>query len=206
MKTLMMDQGSTSWHQARLGVITASEADALISPTFKIRKGDGVDSYLYKKIAEKVLNWSPEMLEGFNMEQGHLIERVALPWFEYEYKCKVKRVGFCISDDSLTGCSPDGVLEDGTGLEVKAPQGPNMIRYLLEGVVPEQYRVQLQYSLWVTKAPRWKFVAYSMTLPALVVNVEPDPVAQEAITQAVEAFGVRFKDSMNRINQMRESA
>ena len=206
MKILMMDQGSTSWHQARLGVITASEADALISPTFKIRKGDGVDSYLYKKIAEKVLNWSPEMLDAFPLEQGKIIETVAIPWYAFTYNCKPQRVGFCITDNGLCGCSPDAVLEDGTGLEIKAPQGPNMIRYLLEGVVPEQYRVQLQYSLWVTKAPRWKFVAYSMTLPALVVNVEPDPVAQEAITQAVEAFVVRFKESMNRINQMRDAS
>ena len=198
-----VEQGSAAWFALRHGVVTASEADALITPHWKLRKGDGVDSYLYRKLAEKVLNYSPDQLNTFGVDQGKIIETIALPWFEWEYKKKVKRVGFCATDDGRAGCSPDGLVEDGSGLEIKSPQAPNHIRYLMEGVVPEDYRVQVQFSLWVTKAPYWTFVSYSMVLPALVCRVEPDPVAQAAITEATSQFNERFATAHARILQLK---
>ena len=200
-----VEQGSASWFALRLGVITASEADALITPLWKLRKGTGVDTYLYRKLAEKVLNYSPDQLNTFGMDQGKLVETIAVPWFEFAHGKKVKRVGFCATDDGVAGCSPDGMLADGSGLEIKSPQAPNHIRYLMEGIVPEDYRVQVQFSLWVTKAPYWTFVSYSMVLPALVIRVEPDPQAQEAISQAVAAFSVQFAAAMKRITEIKDS-
>ena len=97
------------------------------------------------------------------------------------------------------------MLEDGSGLEIKSPQAPNHIRYLMEGTVPDDYRVQVQFSLWVTKAPYWTFVSYSMVLPALVCRVEPDPQAQEAIGLALAAFNERFAAGMKRIEALREA-
>ena len=200
-----VEQASQAWFALRLGVITASEAGALVTPLWKLRKGDGVDTYLYRKLAEKVLNYSPDQLNTFGMDQGKLVETIAVPWFEFAHGKKVKRVGFCATDDGVAGCSPDGMLADGSGLEIKSPQAPNHIRYLMEGTVPEDYRVQVQFSLWVTKAPYWTFVSYSMVLPALVIRVEPDPQAQEAISQAVAAFSVQFAAGMKRITEIKDS-
>ena len=81
MKIIECEQGSTAWYMARMGVVTASEFDSLVTPKWKIREGAGVDTYLYRKLAEKILNWSPEMLEGFAVNQGNIIEKIALPWF-----------------------------------------------------------------------------------------------------------------------------
>ena len=199
MKTLHMPQGSVEWHQARLGVITASEADALVSPTGKVRTGEGVKTYLYRKLAEKAVGYCPEMLETYAVDQGKLLETIALPWFEFETGKKVRRVGFVTTDDGTCGCSPDGLLEDGSGVEVKAPQPPNHIKYLLEGVVPDQYVVQCQFSLWVTQAPYWTLVSYSMRLPALVVRVERDEKIQAAITEAVSQFSTTLTACMAKI-------
>jgi len=199
MKTLHMPQGSVEWHQARLGVITASEADALVSPTGKVRTGEGVKTYLYRKLAEKAVGYCPEMLESFAVDQGKLLESDALPWFEFETGKKVQRVGFVTTDDGLCGCSPDGMLEDASGLEIKAPQPPNHIRYLLEGVVPDQYVIQCQFSLWVTQAPYWTFVSYSRRLPALVVRVERDEKIQAAITEAVAQFSATFATQLQKL-------
>lgn len=206
MKIIECRQGSTEWFRHRIGVVTASEADALISPLGKIRTGAGVDTFLYRKVAEKSLNWSPDELLGRDPEQGKIVETVARPWFAFEYKVKVREVGFCLSDDGTCGFSPDGMLPDGSGLELKAPAGPNHIRYLLENKVPDDYVIQLQHSLFVSQAPYWTFCSYHMVLPPLVLRVEPDPKIQAALGEALAAFGVRFKESMNRINQMRESA
>ena len=204
-----MAQGSTSWYSARLGVVTASEADALVSPTGKIRTGAGVDTYLYKKVAEKVLGWSAEQLEGYAVIQGKLIETIAIPWFEFEYSLKVARPGFCASDDGRCGFSPDGILPDGSGLEIKSPQPPNQIRYLLENKIPEEYVVQIQYSLYVSKEPQWTFCSYSMTLPPLVIHVEPDPKIQDAIHAALyhpmNGFLSRFDAALATITAMKNA-
>ena len=202
MKIIECVQGEGSWYAARMGVVTASEADALVSPLGKIRTGAGVDTYLHRKLAEKLLNWSPEMLEGFAVTQGKLIETVCIPWFEFEYGKKVKRVGFCTSDDGRCSFSPDGMLEDGSGLEVKSPQGPNQIKYLLENKVPDDYVIQIQFSLMVSNAPYWTFVSYSMTLPPLVIRVERDPKIQAALKEALDGFLSRFDAALAKLSTL----
>ena len=206
MKIIDTEQGSASWFQARLGVVTASEADALVTPLGKPRTGQGVDSYMHRKLAEKLLNYSPDQLNTFPMDQGKLIETMCLPWYEFTYSKKVRRVGFCVSDDGRIGCSPDGLLEDGSGLEVKAPQAPNHIKYLLENKVPEDYAVQIQHSLLVTGAPYWTFVSFHLVLPPLVLRVERDPKIQAGLTEALASFNERFDAALSRLKALKEAA
>lgn len=206
MKIIECVQGEASWFGARMGVVTASEVDALITPKWKVRTGDGVESYLYRKLAEKLLNWSPEMLAGFAVDQGKILETIAIPWYEFAYGAKVRRVGFCVSDDGRTGCSPDGLLPDGTGIEIKSPQAPNHLRYLLEGTVPEDYLPQVHFSMFVTGAPSWTFVSYSNQLPPLVVRVARDEAIQAKLAEAVAGFTARFDEALGKINQLKEAA
>ena len=203
MKIIECEQGTAAWFQARMGVITASEIDSLVSPTWKVRTGEGPQTYLCKKVAEKLLNWSADQLQGFSVDQGKILETIALPWFEFTYETKVKRVGFCLSDDGRTGCSPDGLLPDGTGLEIKGPQPPAQVAYLLGGKVPDHYMPQVQFSLYVTGAAHWTFASYSNQLPSLVVRVERDEKAQAAIAEAVAAFSERFDQALATINKLK---
>jgi YqaJ-like viral recombinase domain len=202
VKTFDCKQGSTEWFRHRLGVVTASEADALISPLGKIRTGAGVDTYLYRKVAERVLGWSQDELTGFAPTQGQIIEKLALPWYAFTYECNVKQIGFCLSDDGRSGASPDALLDDGSGLEIKAPQGPNQIKYLLEGVVPEDYRIQIQWSIMVCDAPYWTFCSYSTVLPSLVVRVERDDFIQDKMREALALFNGRFDKALADIEHL----
>jgi hypothetical protein len=205
MKILDMAQGSVEWHVARLGVVTASEADSLVTPKWKAKEGAGPDTYMHRKLAEKLLNWSPDMLNTFPVDQGKLIETIAVPWYEFESGKKVKRVGFCLDDSGRIGCSPDGMLEDGSGLEIKAPQPPNAIKYLLGNKVPDDYLPQIHFSLMVTNAPYWTFVSYSMNLPALVVRVDRDEKIQAALREALDGFLARFDEALARIESLSET-
>ncbi len=167
MKIVDCEQGSTAWFLARNSRVTASEFDALVTPLFKKRESAGVETYMFRKLAEKVMGWSAAAVSGYAMDQGQILERSAIPWYEFQNNVNVKRVGFCVSDDGRTGCSPDGLLPDGTGLEIKSPQTPTALKYLLAGVLPPEYRAQIHFSLFVTGAPRWMFVSYHNHLPKL---------------------------------------
>jgi len=205
MKILDCKQGSTEWEQARLGVVTASEADALLTPLFKIRTGEGVETYLYRKLAEKILHWSPEAGSTFAMDQGSLIESLALPWFGFTYDCEPRRVGFCVSDCGRYGCSPDAILGDDNGLEVKAPQPPTHLKYLLAGELPPEYRVQVHFSMFVTGRPRWTFLSYSRQFDPLVIPVERDEAIQAMIRQALDQFFIKFDAAYAKIKAIKDA-
>ncbi len=192
MKIIECKQHTTEWAQARLGVVTASEADALLTPLFKIRTGDGPETYLHRKVCEKFLMWSGDSGGTWEMEQGNIIESIAIPWFAFQHEVNPQKVGFCVSDDGRVGCSPDALLGDDDGLEVKAPQPPTHLKYLLKGEVPPEYRVQVHFAMYVTGRPRWTFVSFSRQLPSLVVRVERDEKIQATIHEAVELFYSKF--------------
>lgn len=187
------EQGSPQWLQARAGIPTASEFGALITDKFAVRKGAMVDSYIDKKLAEWWLGGPlPSHGGSFAMEQGQILEEQARPWYELEYNCEVGRVGFITTDDGMVGCSPDGWIAGDRGLEIKCPQADTHVGYLLDGILPEQYGPQVQGSMWVTGAKSWRFLSYRRGFPALVITVESDPVAQQAITDALTSFLVKL--------------
>lgn len=197
-------QGSQEWSALRRGIPTASEFDRLISPLGKIRTGEKVDQFLYEKLAEKTVGWTKEFGGTYEMDQGHVLESVALPWYEFSHDVKLNRVGFCTTDDGLVGCSPDALIGEYGGLEVKSPQPPKHLAYLAAGVIPPEYVAQVQGCLWVTKRDWWKFVSYSHLFPALEVHVEPDPEFQAALGDALNAFYDKFHPAYARIKAMQD--
>ncbi len=200
MKIIDVKQNSPEWLTARLGKITASEIDSLISPTGKLRTGAGPLTYLYEKLTERVLGVPiHEDFSSFAMAQGSLVELEAVPWYAFAHGVDVKRVGFCTDDAGRYGFSPDGLIGEDGGLEIKAPQPAKHMRYLLEGVVPEDYVLQVQFSLYVSQRKYWKFVSYSRQMPALVVHVEPDPKLQAAISAALADFLPRFDEMLAKV-------
>jgi hypothetical protein len=205
MKIIDCKQGSTEWSQARLGVVTASEGDALISPLWTIRKGEGVETYVCRKLCEKFLGWAPDTGGTWEMDQGNLIETIALPWFAFTHDVEPRRVGFCLSDDGRTGCSPDALIGDDCGLELKAPQPPTHLKYLLRDEVPPEYRAQVHFSMFVTGRPKWIFCSFSRQLPALVVHVQRDEGVQAAIHEAVAGFYAKFDPAYAKLCAARDA-
>jgi len=203
VKIIDVKQGSGEWLTARLGKITASEIDCLVSPTGKVRTGDGPYRYLCRKVSERVLGWSAEDAGSFAMNQGSIVECEARPWFQFEYGLDIQTAGFCVTDDGRCGCSPDGLIGDHGGLEIKSPTPPVHMEYLLGGVVPLDYVLQVQFSLWVTGRQWWKFLSYSRQLPPLVVHVTPDPAIQEAISKAVASFAIKFDETVAKVSDMK---
>lgn len=199
MKIHDCKQGSAEWLAARLGVVTASEMDALITPLWKVRTGEGPDTYLYRKLAEKLLNWSGDDFGSFEMGQGELVEKIARPWYAFTHDVNIETPGFITSDDGKIGCSPDGLIGDDCGLEIKCPQPPTALKYLINGELPPQYRAQVHFSMLVTGRPKWVFLSYSRQFPPLEITVERDPKIDTALCLALEMFFSKFDPIYKRI-------
>ena len=206
MKIHQVQQGSGEWLKARLGVVTASEADSLLTPMFKARTGEGVATYTARKVAEKVLGFSwDEGANSFHMEQGSILEGEAIPWLEFAHDISVQRVGFITSDDGRIGCSPDGLIGADGGIEVKCPSIPVHARYLLDGELPKDYAIQVHFSMYVTGRPWWLFLSYNRQFPALLLKVERDPKADAAIAHALELFAEDFDAKCKRLRDLRDA-
>ncbi len=206
MKIVPVEQGSVSWLEARAGVVTASEADALITPLYAVRKSEGVETYMARKLAEK---WGGPLPQPkvFAMEQGNILEDEARPWYAFEFGVKIETPGLIVTDDGRAGCSPDGMILWGKGqegLEIKCPSRPIHTAYLLSGIVPKEYRAQVQFSLWVTGFPSWKFVSYCRQMPPLILTVEPDPKAFEAIEIALGYLYNNFDAAWKRLVELND--
>jgi hypothetical protein len=192
-----LDQGSLLWHQLRAGKITASEADALVTPLGKVKEGDGPKTYLFEKLAERWTGLPLPQIKGiFDMEQGEILESYAKPSFVLETGREIGNVGFIESEDGFCGCSPDGFAQPNPfvdiGVEIKCPKLETHIRYLLDGGLPKQYVAQVQFSMFVTGFEQWHFYSYRRRMPNLHLIIERDEDYQSAIRRAVDEFKIRF--------------
>lgn len=195
-------QGSVEWGLLRAGKVTASEMDALISPTGEVRTGEGPKSYLAKKVAEAWQGGPLLEFNSFDMEAGQILENEALPWFEAMTGSDIKTVGFITSDDGRIGCSPDGLIGDNCGIEIKCPKVETHVGYLLDGRLPKAYVAQVHGSMFVTGFNQWKFISYRRRFPNLVLTIERDEKFQNALSEALDSFLERFEQSMKRMEEI----
>lgn len=190
-------QGSVEWLLKRAGLPTASEFDQLVTPDFKIRTGEMPRSYLAKKVAEKWQGGPLVEFNTFDMEQGSILENEAKPWYALEYGQEIQSVGLITTDDGRIGCSPDGLIGEDSGIEIKCPQVHTHVRYLMGCGLPKEYAAQVHGSMFVTGRSEWKFVSYRRRFPALVVTVKRDERIQAIIKEALETFCFDFDLTWN---------
>lgn len=201
MKILDVQQNSLEWLMLRCGIPTASEFDQLLTPEFEVRKGEMPKTYLARKVAEA---WGGP-LPGYNsidMEFGKVLEEEAIPYFEFTTGTTVQRVGFVTTDDGLVGCSPDGLIGDDGGIEVKCPDAHTHVKYLFNHALPKDYAAQVHGSMFVTGRAWWQFLSYRRNFPPLSIVVHRDEAIQAKIKEAIEPFLGRFEAAMKHLEAL----
>jgi len=202
MKIIPVQQNSLEWLQARAGIPTASEFDNLVTPEFKIRTGEMPKTYLAQKVAEF---WTGGAISGFmsiDMEFGKILEEEALPFYEFEFSEKIQRVGLVTTDDGKIGCSPDGLIGEDCGIEIKCPNADTHVKYLLNGEVPAQYLPQIHGGMLVTGRTSWKFMSYRRRFPAVIKLIERDDKAQSVLNQALADFLGKFDAAIKKLAEL----
>lgn len=188
MKILAMRQGTAEWFVARAAMPTASEFDSILTPA-KLQPSKSAEKYMARLLAEWLLGHPIITDSSSFMERGKEMEPEARAAYEFDRDVAVRQVGFILRDDGLVGCSPDGLVGDDGGLEIKIPAIEQHVLYMLD---PERlvndYVGQVQGGLYLTGRDWWDVMSFSPELPPVIVRVEPDERYQEAIGPALEAF------------------
>jgi hypothetical protein len=192
MKIIDCKQYSPEWWSARRGVPTASRFDEIITPSTGKKSGQA-KAYM-AELAGDVACLNPNFFserdakpKSYAMAAGTANEPHARLFYEMERSAEVQQVGFVMSDCGRFGCSPDGLVGEDGGLELKCPMLKTQAQYVLGGTLPVEYRPQVHGTLIITGRPWWDFLSYSPGLPPLLVRVEPDEYT-EALRQFLNEF------------------
>ena len=127
------EQGSKEWHAARVGIHTASQWDAIVTPLGKVKTGDGPETYLNTLISESLLGVREEVPPNlYWMKRGIEIEPEARDTLEAVTGIEFEEVGIVYRDELKTSAaSPDGInVELEIGCEIKCPAPHTHIEYL----------------------------------------------------------------------------
>ena len=193
MRIIECDQRSPEWFEVRRGMPTASSFDKIV--TSKGEPSKQALGYLYTLAAERIAGVREPSFSSAAMEEGIRREEESRLVYAMLTEVEVRQVGFCLSDCSYYGCSPDGLVREDGGVELKNPTGKVAIEYLLAGKLPTAYIQQVQGSLLVTGREWWDFVSYYTGLPTLIVRVERD----EPFLNKLEKELIAFCDKLDEV-------
>ena len=187
MKICNHEQGSPEWFEARLGIPSASMFSKIV--TTKGVWSTQADSYINQLVAERLTGEREEIYQSHHMIRGTELEPEARDMYCLLKDVEVQEVGFCLHDTLKAGCSPDGLIGEDGGLEIKAPAPATHVEYLRGGVLPSRYKQQVMGCLWITQREWWDFVSYHPNMKPLIVRVERDEeyiaALEECVTKAV---------------------
>lgn len=200
MHIIECEQYDDAWWAARRGVPTCSEFHRLL--TAKTRKlASGADGYIRELIADRMEqrpNFFKENAQTRDMAEGTAREPEARRYYEMERNVDVLQVGFVLDDETRFGGSPDGLVGEEGGLELKCPKLATHIGYLLDGGLPEDYKAQVHGHLIITKRKWWDFMSYAPPADPLIVRVLPDDFTHD-LKVAMEVFWGKYVATWKRI-------
>lgn len=172
MLVLECEQGSEEWHKARAGVPSASNFSKLITAAGK--PSTSAETYINSLIAYLITGTVEESYKNEHMARGNLLEPQARAMYELATDNVVTEVGFCLHDTIMAGCSPDGLVGDDGGLEIKCPSASTHVGYLRSQKLPTIYKQQVMGCLWITGREWWDFMSFHPEMEDLIVRVHRD--------------------------------
>lgn len=173
MKILNLEQGSDEWFSARLGVPTASRFKDIITPA-KGEKSTSYKAYMYELIAERLTKDREGFFKSEWMERGNEIEPLARASYEFINEVTVQQVGMIFNDEMTIGISPDGLIGDNGGIEIKSPKASTVVKYMLDGGLPLEYKPQVMGSLMISGREWWDFLAFHPSMDLYTFRVYRD--------------------------------
>lgn len=172
-----MEQRTAEWYAVRAGKLTASEAQTIAT------NGKGLETLVYATLAEKYSNGKQEHYMSLDMLRGVELEEQARQTYELLH-APVREVGF-IELNEYAGCSPDGLVGDKGGIEIKCPNNEKFFRMMVNGAkeIDKKYLWQCQMSLFVSGMDWWDLCFFNPNFDEslLVFRQEIDKEMHEKI-------------------------
>jgi hypothetical protein len=161
----MMEQGSKEWFAARCGKVTASRIADVMART---KKGWGAarGHYMDKLVAERITGQPMAQKQVMSLDRRLEMEPEARVAYEFYSDNEVTEVG--VIDHPVipnAAASPDGLIGDDGGLEIKCCDTAQHIQMITTGVIDPDYLLQCHFGMACTDRQWWDFVSYDPLMP-----------------------------------------
>lgn len=215
MRIVQVEQNTAQWLHERVGRITASrvaEAMSKYKPLEprkdgKPRKNDRSAAetaerrvYRIDLVSERLSGRTTENFNSPEMQWGRDHEDDARMAYELHAGVLVERVGFILHPTvDFIGASPDGLVGVDGGVEIKCPKTETHVRWMLEGVVPEEHIPQIDCNLLCSGRQWWDFVSYDPRLEEKGLDIfVVRRFRDEAAIAALETEAFRMHEDVER--------
>ena len=184
-----LEQGSDAWLDARAGMLTASMIGKLVTPSLKVAANDTSRGVVETLVAERITGFVEYVHPNFDMQRGADDEPYARDLYS-EQHAPVTEIGFAVRtfNGHKLGASPDGLVGEVGGIEIKSRKAKVHLRTILTDKVPAENMAQIQTCLLVLDRQWWDYVSYSGGWPLHVIRVHADPAWQAVILDALNQF------------------
>lgn len=185
MIALDVEQGSLAWMNARVGLLTCSKLDRIITPGGK--RSASASGLAHQLLAEQLLGVPMDAGSSGFMQRGQVMEKHAVNYYELQTEMDTEKVGLILRDDRRVGGSPDRLVGTVGGLEIKCPAAATHVGYMLDdaGI---GYKAQVQGLLWLTEREWWDTLSYHPDLPCALVRQQRDEDFIRVLAREVENF------------------
>lgn len=188
-----LEQGSDEWLTARCGLLTASTVGRLITPTLKVADNETARGLTETIVAERISGIVDYVHPTADMQRGTMDEPYARNLYAEQYT-PVTELGFAIRtfpNGNKLGASPDGLIGDDGGLEIKSRRPKAQLKTFLTGAVPAENMAQIQASMLVLGRDWWDYCSYAGGWPLYVTRIHANPDWFAAIEAALNQFEER---------------
>lgn len=174
-----MEQGTIEWFETRSGKMTASNAQAIGN------NGKGLETYVESLMAEKYSK-NRESFSNEHTERGTELEPIARYLYELKTGNTVEQVGFI--DKGTFGCSPDGLIGEDGGIEIKCLDDKNHFHVVMTEKIDSKHEWQIQMSLLVTGRKWWDYVCFNPNFERdmVIIRVFPDEEKHKKLKDGIE--------------------
>lgn len=195
-------QRTPEWHAQRLGKVTGSRINAVMTGG----KGATRAALVAQLVVERLTGKPAESFQSDAMTWGTEQE----PFARNAYCAKtgelVEEVGFVPhSKIPMAGCSPDGYVGEEGLVELKCPTSKVALEYIFDRKPPAAYINQMQFQMAVTGRKWTDFCSYDPRLPPhlqlLVIRVYRD---EDRIAELEAATVALLEEVESQVQQLQE--
>ena len=202
-----IEQGSSAWHQQRMGKATASRISDIVAKT-KTGYSTSRTNYMAQLVVERMTQTVAESYTNSAMEWGVEQEIYARAAYELKTGNMVNQVGFIDHPRiPLSGASPDGLISDDGCLEIKCPNTATHIDTILGDEPAKKYYDQMQWQMACTNRSWCDFVSFDPRMPEhlqlFIKRIERNDMYIAELEKEVIQFLSEVDDKVKKLNEIK---
>ena len=200
-----VDQRGDEWYALRLGVPTASCFGDILAG------GEGQTRAKYMRLlaGERLSGIPSETYSNAAMLRGTEMEDEIRADHCFAHNLEARLVGFVrrtirdpLFGDIIVGCSPDALIGDDGGLEIKSLRPDLMVELVESGRFPSEHVPQCQGCMWVTGRRWWDLViGYRGMKFRRKWRIERDEKYIKMLADQVRKFSAELDRMVERVKQ-----